>query len=286
MTGVMSVVVVATFFVIMSLVLLQIVSGAGSPPGGRSFRGMDLVLKPICERFGAKKEHPGRRSTDRLRRPTLLFDYGRTFVRLRHLGSKRVMQSQKTEVAMKFDHESRVPIWIESRTLSQKKHESLQPMPVDDEAFSRNWAVFSDNAAVGKQLLTPAVRWKLMDLSGVTGMSSLQVVIGNQQLRVIGDRWIQSTQRLMDLTQGSLEIFDQLMLLEAEGLEFVNAESATIIGEVRCPICSDDVMQDMVLCRRCKTPHCSECWEYNGKCATFACMENRCVRVNAERVDA
>ena len=54
--------------------------------------------------------------------------------------------------------------------------------------------------------------------------------------------------------------------------------------DFRCPICSNEVMQDMVVCKRCKTPHCAECWEYNGKCATFACMEERCIRVQEQDV--
>jgi hypothetical protein len=31
----------------------------------------------------------------------------------------------------------------------------------------------------------------------------------------------------------------------------------------------------MVLCRRCRTPHHHECWEYYGSCAIYGCLETR-----------
>lgn len=274
-------------FVIVAMVIVRVVmSMADSAEGGRSMRGMDSVLKPICDRFGAAPENPGKKRTGKLRRPSLMFDYGRTMVRLRHLGSKWKPTTQQTEIAMNFRHASSTPLWVGLKTGTAVRHGGLSPLQVDDDpAFSRDWAVLTDNEQTAMELLTPTVRWKLMELSNATCLPTLRVIVGDQHLRVICDSWIDSDQKLMDLTQCTMDIFDQLMLIGAEGLDFVNADSATVIGEVRCPICSDEVMQDMVLCRRCKTPHCSECWEYNGKCATFACMETRCVRLTSEPMD-
>ena len=273
--------------IIAAFVLVRVIgSFADSSDGGRSMRGMDSVLKPICERFGAAPEHPGKKRTRKLRRPGLLFNYGRTMVRLRHLGSKWKPATQHTEIAMNFRHRSKNPLWAGLKHGTAIRRQGLTILPVeDDAAFLREWTVLTDDLQTGTELLTATVRWKLMELSNSTCLPTLRVVVSDQHLRVTCDSWIDSGQKLMDLTQGTMDIFDQLMLIDAEGLKFVNATSATVIGEVRCPICSDDVMQDMVLCRRCKTPHCSECWEYNGKCATFACMENRCVRVTSEPID-
>ncbi len=274
-------------FVIVALVFLKIASSLfDSSQGGRSLRGMDSVLKPVCDRFGAAPEHPGLSRTSKLRRPNLLFDYGRTVVRISHLGSRWKPAIQKTEVAMNFEHRSRTPLMMTLKSGNSRPHNGLSLLSVeDDPVFSREWSVLSDNLDAGNRLLTPTVRWKLMELANITCLPAIRVIVGHQQLRVICDQWIQSDQKFLDLTQGTMDIFDQLMLIDAEGLEFVNAQSATVIGEVRCPICSDEVMQDLVLCRRCKTPHCSECWEYNGKCATFACMETRCMRVTSEPID-
>lgn len=281
MPGAVILIIVAAF------VLVRVISAlVDSSEGGRSMRGMDSVLKLVCDRFGAAPEHPGKKRTRKLRRPTLLFDYGRTLVRLRHLGSKWKPTTQQTEITMNFRHRSNTPLWAGLKSGSAVRQNGLRPLEVEnDVAFTREWAALTDNTSAGNELLTPTVRWKLMELSNSTCLPTLRVMVSDQHLRVVCDSWIDSDQKLLDLTQCTMDIFDQLMLIDAEGLEFVNIESATVIGEVRCPICSDDVMQDMVLCRRCKTPHCSECWEYNGKCATFACMESRCVRVTSEPID-
>ena len=39
-----------------------------------------------------------------------------------------------------------------------------------------------------------------------------------------------------------------------------------------CQVCGTE-MTEAVLCARCRTPHHKECWEYMGRCSTFACGE-------------
>jgi len=53
-----------------------------------------------------------------------------------------------------------------------------------------------------------------------------------------------------DFIQQALQIFDLLRLSESWGVKFLDGA-------------------------RCQTPHCRDCWEYNGQCATFACRETR-----------
>lgn len=38
-----------------------------------------------------------------------------------------------------------------------------------------------------------------------------------------------------------------------------------------CPVCSKELSGESTLCVACGTPHDSECWDYNGQCATFGC---------------
>ena len=82
-------------------------------------------------------------------------------------------------------------------------------------------------------------------------------------------------ERLDDFIRLSLELFDQLQLSQTEGIEFVNHLEAAVIQEMVCPVCSSEIADDLVVCIRCKTPHCKDCWQYNGQCATFSCGETR-----------
>lgn len=44
--------------------------------------------------------------------------------------------------------------------------------------------------------------------------------------------------------------------------------------EARCQVCGVSLSEGKVVtCRRCATPHHKDCWEFNGRCSTFACGE-------------
>ena len=42
-----------------------------------------------------------------------------------------------------------------------------------------------------------------------------------------------------------------------------------------CRVCGERILLDRIECRRCETPHHKDCWDYNGRCATYACGETR-----------
>lgn len=43
-----------------------------------------------------------------------------------------------------------------------------------------------------------------------------------------------------------------------------------------CLVCGDALSaRPVVCCRSCDTPHHSECWHYNGRCAVYGCSETR-----------
>lgn len=56
----------------------------------------------------------------------------------------------------------------------------------------------------------------------------------------------------------------------APALEFVEPgpETAPV-----CQVCGQGIGGGRVDCRRCKTPHHRECWDFNGKCSTYGCGE-------------
>jgi hypothetical protein len=73
-----------------------------------------------------------------------------------------------------------------------------------------------------------------------------------------------------------LELFDQAMLTRSEGIEFVgSSHEAQLIEDPICQVCGEVVAADMVFCRRCRTPHHLDCWQYNGSCSIYGCRETR-----------
>jgi hypothetical protein len=70
-----------------------------------------------------------------------------------------------------------------------------------------------------------------------------------------------------------LELYEQALLTRTEGIAFVAGERPE--GPPKCLVCGEGVTAEMVICRRCQTPHHKECWHYYGSCTTYGCGETR-----------
>ena len=242
------------------------------------------LLNPIRSRFGAENLRPSRFGEFNVFRPALVFDYGRTMARLKHFGKPWSQVSQSTVLETSFalptaQHE----LTIASRDAEGRRKPTESVLETDDDEFDQQFFVYTNDPTVAKQLLTDAVKWKVIELNKLH-QQPMSIQLESGLLKTTTQHWFGNGQDLLDFVQTALELFDQLMLHNAEGVEFLHQNQAAVIEQFHCPICSDDVMHEMVVCRRCKTPHCAECWEYNGKCATFACMEERCIRVEVQEL--
>ncbi len=135
--------------------------------------------------------------------------------------------------------------------------------------------VYSNQPELARQMLTPSTRWQIRQLIHLHGNSGVEVRVQQGQLRVSKPGYIIQFRPLDDFVRFGLELFDQFQLAYNQDIEFVSDDATVVVAEVKCPICSEVINQEMVVCVRCKTPHCVDCWEYNGQCATFACHETR-----------
>jgi ribosomal protein L40E len=44
-------------------------------------------------------------------------------------------------------------------------------------------------------------------------------------------------------------------------------------AELICGVCGQAIESDLVRCRKCRSPHHRDCWDYNGRCSTYGCQE-------------
>lgn len=82
-------------------------------------------------------------------------------------------------------------------------------------------------------------------------------------------------QQVEDLLQLSWQFLDQLKAGQTMGLDFLTAHGTSNSSQTICPVCNQTIAEPVATCMTCRTPHCQECWEYNGGCAKFACGEKR-----------
>lgn len=234
----------------------------------------------LSKRYGGSKGTGGVIYGFLFTRPSLRFDYGRTYVFLRNRKSKRFSTKRKTEISMVWPNR-KLKLEVSTSPASTRKWSpgTMKQVECDDPTFQADFYVSSNVPTTAQRFLNTPIRWKMEQLKRNTDAEELSISIFRGSLVVSKPGYIKQYQQLEDFVRYSLELFDLLMLVDAEGIEFLHADQAAVVADVKCPICSEEIMQDMVVCARCKTPHCHDCWDYNGQCATFACSETRSIQV-------
>ncbi len=227
-------------------------------------------------------------------RPTMTFNYGRSFCRVRTRRSNRFAEKKQTDVELTWpDRTFRLVISTEPAISTRIRprfgiafrRKAIQ-VEVGDSGFSSRFSVRSDKPELTRTFLTPQVQWQIEQLRVHLGNEHLVIEIAGGLFTVSKPGFIRHPVLLDDYIRYSLELFDRMFLSQCEGIEFINDETATIVEECICPICSEQIETQLVTCVRCKTPHCLDCWQYNGQCATFACKETRFVRAGKSTAEA
>ncbi len=59
------------------------------------------------------------------------------------------------------------------------------------------------------------------------------------------------------------------------GITFLPGPATEEAGLAECQVCGGAMREDLVACARCRTPHHRSCWNYVGRCSTYACGSTR-----------
>ncbi len=98
-------------------------------------------------------------------------------------------------------------------------------------------------------------------------------------LHLYEEKGPECVRELDDLTvfaELACRLFDRVFLFwqRSSGIEILDEAPAPPAGDPVCQVCGSAIPGDVrVFCRRCKTPHHKECWQFNGRCSTYACGE-------------
>lgn len=225
----------------------------------------------VARRFGGDLSRGGW-----FRNPSLRMRYGVTHARLAvyRYGGNSGPWCMEMVVHIPEPTEVRCEIGLRSpqRRLA-RSHFGLSEIELDWSDFRYNWQVLADDGDTATLLLSRAVRVQIDQLWKFPFRSELSVSLFPNWL-IVRKLW-DSTRpvELESFTEMSLSLFDQLQLARSAGIKFVEGAGPTIIEDAHCRICGDTMVRDIVLCRRCKTPHHRDCWDYAGGCSTYGCKE-------------
>ena len=224
----------------------------------------------------AKRYHGAFMPGGFFRKPTIRFRYGETTVTLQYMEPRRD-RFGPVQVRIKWpDRALLLEVFPDEGNQSH-----LQTAPRAGARFDEEFVVRSNNEVTARQWLSPAVQTSIRKLrrSGVNWQVYLSLVRGQLTIQKhIGINY----QSLDAFILSAMEIYDQAMLNQVAGIEFVAGEDMVCEpskeqGEAVCRICCDSIESDIVFCPRCRTPHHRDCWEYNGACSTYGCQETEYV---------
>lgn len=238
------------------------------------------AFEQIANRYGGW--YSAARAT---RPPVATFKYKSSDVRIKCRRSSRDRGTPETEFRIKWPDRyikmEIVPIGQQPRFRALKNSPRVL---ADDEKFDNQFGIFAGikRREDAKGMISAGVRWQVLQLKNLLDPVPVHVAFEKGWLIVRKKCYIKDPQTLDDYVRFCLELFDQFGLTMTEGIEFRDDMVMTAVEEVRCPICGSDIDGKMVICIRCKTPHCLDCWQYNVKCGMYACDETRYLMVGGD----
>lgn len=206
--------------------------------------------------------------------PSVRFQYGSTHVLLNTYTSGR--HGQFTQIHINWpDAAFRLEVFPDWQGGRARPLRGMESVKTGSHQFDEHYATQTNSFDETRSLLSSGVQWQIDRLRNMLGDGDIYIAIHRGRLLIKKPTLITKIDELDEFTQLALGLYDQAMLTRTVGIDFVEDNSVQVIKEATCQICGEDIVTDMVFCRRCKTPHHMECWQYYGACAVYGCQEQR-----------
>jgi hypothetical protein len=156
---------------------------------------------------------------------------------------------------------------------------NVDDIRIGDAEFDPRYVVKSESADFARSFLDPKARQSVDDLRNLLGNDRILISLNASRLMVRKQDVLSKFEDLAVFAELSGRLFDRVVAFSQResGIEIDDdAPSASAGEDPVCQVCGSRIPADVrVFCRKCRTPHHKECWEYNGKCSTFGCGEER-----------
>lgn len=256
-----------------------------------AFAAMVMVFRSLLVRIGSwskayqllGKRYGAKVSYSR-NKPRLVFKYGDAQCVLNSVGGRS--HNRRTQLKIAWPNR-KLKLFISSlgEPVGIMKAWGLKKVDFDSDPKSP-FHVYSNAPEKALELVNSTTAWQIQQLIKHAGDTGVEIFLSSGQLKIIKPNYIKQELLLDDFVRFGLGLFDQFKLAISKDLEFVKQSNVVVVSDIICPVCSVQVQENIVTCVRCKTPHCADCWEYNGQCATFACNEKRHIRIDAGHVNS
>jgi hypothetical protein len=225
----------------------------------------------LARRFGGRAQSAGWFDT-----PNATFAVDGVLVRVDVFSTGGKHARYYTQVHLDWpDQNLRVEVFPEGIWSRMGRFIGMQDIEIGSPLFDRDYVIQGNDVKELRGFLSGPVQHQINLLRGFLGNGDIYISVGGGRLLVKKLSLIRDFDVLLSLVQMSLELHGQAMLTQSSGIEFEDESAAQPIETAMCQICGESIDSDMVFCRRCKTPHHQDCWNYFGRCSTYGCGETR-----------
>ncbi|MHC4606118.1 MAG: RING finger protein, partial [Planctomycetota bacterium] len=139
------------------------------------------------------------------------------------------------------------------------------------------YTVKADTPLLARSFLEADARAAIDELNRMGEEEGVLVSMNSSRLLVRKLSLLSDVETLRRFTDLACLLFDRLFeLWQGEsGIRFLE-DAPPEPGPAVCQVCGGLLNTGTVVyCRRCRTPHHRDCWDYNEGCSTFACGERK-----------
>ena len=229
------------------------------------------VYQQLARRFGGHAEPGGM-----LAFPTATFMHNDTWVSVDVFSTGGRNSARYTQVHFYWQQPAlRCEIYPEGYWTRLGKFFGVQDIEIGSTDFDHEFVVKGNHPAAVRRFLSLDVQWKIQQLRRMLGNNDIYISFGGHELLVKKLSLIRDYNTLAEFVTATIELFDQMAMVDEPGIEFVETAQKTEPVEAVCQVCGDKIVSAAVLCRRCRTPHHEDCWRYNGACSIYGCQETK-----------
>jgi hypothetical protein len=191
-------------------------------------------------------------------------------------------RSSYTQVRIRWPNpQTRCEVYPQTFARTLGKFFGMEDIEIGSKKFDDRYMITGANLEMVRALLTPAVQGHIDRLYFLMSVNDIYVRFSGSEMLVKKRGLLTDPQLLAEFVNVAIELYDEALITEVAGIEFISADEATL-SEVQpgkatpvCQICGDEIVEDKVECRSCKTQHHGDCWQYYGACSTYGCGETK-----------
>lgn len=213
--------------------------------------------------------------------PKVTFEHraGRALLTIYEGGGERAEFYTQLTIMMPGGWENRLEVYRQLFSDEEIALKGIEDIQIGDEEFDPKYIIKSDDAAIAKEFFTAGVKDAVDEIRYMGDRDYVLISVNRERMMIRKAPLLETTDQLRAFVNAACVLYDQIELLSQKALG-IELEDSVPDEAPTCQVCGSPVDEDRnrVFCRRCRTPHHLDCWEFNKMCSTFACGESMFVR--------